>query len=218
MTDDERFKKWGEQILMIHEHIMHAIVSRRIHNEIGAILQANPRLLRDNNSFYMWMASIYEDSVLVAVRRQIDTDKRSVSMARLLQAIIDRPRVLSRERFVEQVVGRNVPGSADEVNRMFDRFTAPGTNHINADVVRAELRDLRARTKGIEDYTSKCVAHLGAKGPNDSPTILQVHNALDYLHMLREKYVLLLRAESYAEPQLTDEKTWKDIFREPWIL
>lgn len=69
MTDDERFKRWGEQILKIHEEIMYALVSRRIHNEVGAILRANPRLWRENNSFYMWMAGIYEDSILMAVRR-----------------------------------------------------------------------------------------------------------------------------------------------------
>jgi hypothetical protein len=62
MTDDERFKRWGEQILKIHEEMMYALVSRRIHNEVGAILRANPRLWHENNSFYMWMAEIYEDS------------------------------------------------------------------------------------------------------------------------------------------------------------
>ena len=65
MTDDERFKRWGEQILKIHEEIMYALVSRRIHNEVGAILRANPRLWHENNSFYMWMAEIYEDSILM---------------------------------------------------------------------------------------------------------------------------------------------------------
>ena len=43
MTDDERFKKWGEWIMVIYEDVENAIQSRRIHNEIGAILQANPR-------------------------------------------------------------------------------------------------------------------------------------------------------------------------------
>ena len=46
MTDDERFKKWGEWIMVIYEDVENAIQSRRIHNEIGAILQANPRLWR----------------------------------------------------------------------------------------------------------------------------------------------------------------------------
>ena len=93
MTDDERFKRWGEQILKIHEHIMDALVSRRIHNEVGAILRANRRLWRENNSFYMWIAEIYEDSIVMAVRRQVDADIQSISLARLLKEIVGCPHV-----------------------------------------------------------------------------------------------------------------------------
>src|SRR5262249_4522133 len=98
MTDDERFQEWGERILAIHEHITDALASRRIHNEVGEILQNNPRLWRENNSFYAWIASIYEDSILLAVRRQVDKDTRSISLVLLLEEIIDCPHVLSRER------------------------------------------------------------------------------------------------------------------------
>jgi hypothetical protein len=217
MTDDERFKKWGEWIMVIYEDVENAIQSRRIHNEIGAILQANPRLWRDNNSFYRWMASNYEDSILMAVRRQVDADKQSISLTRLLEEIICYPQVLSRERFIGQVVVQNLPGTEDAVNRAFDYYAASDANHINADAVRTELCDLRARTEGIKSYTNKRVAHFDAKGPKDSPTILQVHAALDFLNTLREKYRILLRAEKYKEVQLHDEETWKDIFREPWI-
>jgi hypothetical protein len=222
MTDDERFKRWGEQILKIHEEIMYALVSRRIHNEVGAILRANPRLWRENNSFYMRMAGIYEDSILMAVRRQVDADIRSISLARLLKEIIGCPHVLSRERFVEQVVTHYSSKSEGAAHSEFDRLVAPGANHIGADAVQAELDDLHKRTKGTKEYANKRVAHFDATGPKDSPTVLEVHEALARLHELRAKYMYLLRWERYAEPplsepQLQDEETWKSIFREPWI-
>jgi AbiU2 len=214
MTDDDRFKRWGERILKIHEHILDAIVNRRIHNEVGEILQANPRLWRDNNSFFVWIAATYEASVLMAVRRQIDLHKdKPISLAWLLKEIIAYPHVLSRERFVS----RYSPGSEGAANREFDHLVAPSANYINPDVVRTELCDLREQTKLIEDYTDKRVAHFDAKGPKDSPTVLQIHNVLDRLHELRAKYMYLLRAERWAEPELHDETTWKAIFREPWI-
>jgi len=215
MTDDERFKKWGEQIWTIYDHITEADLRRHVHNEVGSILRANPRLWRNNNSFYGWMASIYEDSVLAAVRRQVDTDKRSVSLVLLLKEMSHHPHILSRERFVRQATSK-LSASEGALSRMFDHYTAPVANHINADVVRAELRDLQALTKPIIEYTNKRVAHFDKKGPEDPPTVLQVHAALDYLYALVEKYLLLLRAEKYKKPQL--EETWKDVFREPWIL
>jgi hypothetical protein len=221
MTDDERFKRWGEQVLKIHEEIMYALVSRRIHNEVGAILRANPRLWHENNSFYMWMAEIYEDSILMAVRRQVDADIRSISLALLLKEIIDCPHVLSRERFVEQVVTHYSSKSEGAAHSEFDRLVAPVAKHIDADVVQAELDDLRKRTKGTKEYANKRVAHFDATGPKDSPTVLEVHEALARFHELRAKYMYLLRWERYAEPplaepQLQDEETWKSIFREPW--
>jgi hypothetical protein len=217
MTDNERFKRWGGQILKIHEHIMDAIVSRYVHDEVGAILSANPRLWRDNNSFYVWMASTYEDSVLMAVRRQLDVDKGEISLARLLKEISVSPYVLSRERFVEQAMSLDLPMSEETATWRFDYLVGPGANHINADVVQAELCDLRERTKSIRGYIDKRVAHFDAKGPQDSLTVLQVHDVLDHLHMVRAKYIELLRAERYEEPKLHDEDTWKAIFREPWI-
>ena len=101
---------------------------------------------------------------------------------------------------------------------MFDYYTALGANHIQADVVRTEIDDLKAQTKSIGEYTNTRVAHFNPKEPEDTPTILQVHAALDHLYALVKKYLLLLQAKSYQERQLADEETWKDVFREPWIL
>jgi hypothetical protein len=218
MTDDEQFKEWGEQIWTIYDHITIADLSRHIHNEVGAILHANPRLWRNNNSFYLWMATTYEAYALVAVRRQVDRRKGSISLVRLLDEISRYPHILSRERFVQQAIASKLPASEGAMNRMFDHYTAPGANHIQADVVRAELRDLQAQTKSIEEYTNTRVAHFNPKVPEETPMVLQVHAALDHLYALVEKYLLLLRAVKYEKPQLADEETWKDVFREPWIL
>ena len=84
------------------------------------------------------------------------------------------------------------------------------------------MAHLLEQTKGIKEYTNKRVAHFDAKGPKDSPIVLEIHDVLDHLHELRAKYMDLLRWERYAEPplpepQLQDEETWKSIFREPWI-
>jgi hypothetical protein len=207
----------GGQILKIHEHISYAIGNRRIHNEVRAILEANPQLWRDNNSFFVWIASTYEDSVLMAVRRQGDMDERSIPLARLLTEVMAYPHILSRQRFVEQVISLNLGLSDDAMNRICDQLVAPGVHHINADVVRAELCDLRERTKGIKEYTNRRIAHFDAKGPKDSPTVRQVHDVLDQLDRLREKYLLLLRGKKYKEPELPGKDTWKEIFRQPWI-
>src|SRR5438094_4671244 len=99
MTEDERFKRWGEWIMVIHEDVENAILNRHIRQEVAAIIDANPRIQR-SSAFYEWMAAVYSDSGLMAVRRQLDKDSQSISLARLLSEIITYPRTLSRGRFV----------------------------------------------------------------------------------------------------------------------
>ena len=96
MTDDEQFSKWGEWIMVIHEEVENAILNRHIRQEIAAIIDANPRIQRPS-AFYEWMAAVYSDSGLMAVRRQIDKDPQSFSLVRLLCEIVKHPRVLSRD-------------------------------------------------------------------------------------------------------------------------
>ena len=47
------------------------------------------------------------------------------------------------------------------------------------------------------------------------PTLGELEAALDPLGALLKKYMLLIRAISYHEPEWAYD--WKAIFREPWI-
>lgn len=210
MTDDERFKKWGDWIGVIHEDVENAILNRHIRQEVAAIIDANSRIQRPS-SFYEWMAAIYSDSALMAVRRQLDKDPQSISLARLLSEIVAYPRVLSRGRFV----GLYRPDLQNVAHREFDRYVASGANQIDPIVVKTELDGLHKRTREVKRYGTKLVAHLDEKGPKNIPTFQELDETLDLIHELRARYLFLLRAVTYPEPVWTYD--WKAIFREPWI-
>ncbi len=210
MTDDERFKKWGEWIMVIDEDVENAILSRHIRQEVAAIIDTNPRIQRPS-SFYEWMAAVYSDSGLMAVRRQLDKDPQSISLARLLSEIATYPRVLSRARFV----GMYKPELQNVPHHEFDRHVASGTNHIDPTVVQTDLDALDKRTRDVERYGTKRVAHFDEKAPKNIPTFQELDDVLDLIHELRVKYLFLLRALSYQEPVWTYD--WKAIFREPWV-
>ena len=210
MTDDERFKKWGEWIMVIHEDVEHAILSRHIRQEVAAIIDANPRIQR-SSAFYEWMAAVYSDSGLMAVRRQLDKHPKSISLARLLSEIVAHPRALSREQFV----GLYRPELQDIAHYDFDRHVASGANHIDSTVVQTDVDALRQKTLDVERYGTKRVAHFDEKGPKNIPTFQELDDVLDLIHALRVKYLFLLRALAYREPVWTYD--WKAIFREPWI-
>ena len=210
MTDDERFEKWVEWIMVIHEDVENAILSRHIRQEVAAIIDANPQIQRPS-SFYEWIATVYSDSGLMAVRRQLDKDPQSISLARLLGEVATYPHILTRGRFV----GMYRPEFQNGAHHMFDKHVASGANHIDPDVVQTELEDLYNKTRDIERYSTKRVAHFDEKGPKNIPTFQELDDALDLIHALRVKYLFLLRALTYQFPVWTYD--WKAIFREPWV-
>jgi hypothetical protein len=77
------------------------------------------------------------------------------------------------------------------------------------------LDDLRKRTRDVERYGTKRVAHFDEKDPKNIQTFQELDDALGLIHELRVKYLLLLWAVTHLEPVWTYD--WKAIFREPWV-
>jgi hypothetical protein len=210
MTDDERWKLWNQWLETILEDVQTALIYRRIFREVRAMIDSNPRIQKAS-SFYDWMAGVYADSGLMAVRRQRGIDERAVSMERLLADIRKNPQVLSRARFVALYR----PEMKDAAQREFDSYVGSGAQHVDPRAVQGDLDALRKLTDDVERYGTKQVAHLDETGPKTVPTMGELEAAIDLLGALLKKYMLLIRAISYHEPEWTYD--WKAIFREPWI-
>jgi hypothetical protein len=213
MTDDDRFKRWGEWIIEIYEEIHQALVNGHIRREVRKIIDANPWIQRPS-AFYDSLARVYGDFGVMAVRRQVDADCKSGSLARLLKEIVTCPHVLSRDRFV----GLYSPEFEDAAHVEFDYLVGPNANHIDHTVVQAELDNLREKTRDIKQYTDKRVAHYDKKGPTNIPMFQEIDDALSLICEVERKYLFLLQKKDYQFPESTDEENdWKAIFREPWI-
>ena len=107
------------------------------------------------------------------------------------------------------------PELQNRAHHEFDRHVASGANHIDPTVVQTDLDALHKRTRDVERYGTKRVAHFDEKGPKNIPTFQELDDALDLIRALWIKYLFLLRALTYREPVWTYD--WKVIFREPWI-
>lgn len=127
MTDDERWKQWTEWLETILEYVRTALIYRRIFHEVRAMIDSNPRIQKAS-SFYDWMAGVYADSGLMAVRRQRGVDERAVSLERLLVDIRKNPPVLSRARFVA-LYRSDMRGAADAEGAARDRRDLTGETH-----------------------------------------------------------------------------------------
>lgn len=211
MTDAQRFAAWGSDIMTIHADVKDAVVRRAIYRETVKIVNANPSLHRDS-AFWEWMGAAHVETTLMAVRRQIDRDKRSVSLRNLLAKIQKHPQALSRQN----VLAMLAPEARAFGSERFDLFIGPGAAHADPQVVAADVAALDQQTDIVRHYANKRVAHRDQQGPTTLPTFKDLDDALDVIWGLLKRYFAVLRCLEFAgDPEIPGD--WKEIFREPWM-
>ncbi len=161
------------------------------------------------------MATVYSAAAPIAVRRQVDRRRRTISFARLLDSIQRKPKVLSRARFVSLY---SDPVLREQMaDRDFDKFAGPGNPYVDRDMVRLDLEKLMAKAKKVKEFADTRVAHYSQSALENLPTFADLDDCIVFMEKLLKKYLLLFRAQAYLEILPVWQYDWKEIFREPWI-
>jgi|CXWL01.1.fsa_nt_gi hypothetical protein len=219
MTDDLRFAKWDEWLETIKTEVTSLVVNRHIFWEVGKMIEANSKLQK-SSSFYAWMGNVYVSDAVMGVRRQLDTHKDCISLAKLLREIIATPTVLSRARYLHVYLENS--GSDDvrkflekRANAEFDTFAGKGSDHADVSRVERDSLELQAIGETIKHYGDRKVAHLDRSRIKHLPTFNELNECIDCIERIFEKYMLAFRAISYTTlPTWTYD--WKVIFAEAW--
>ena len=106
------------------------------------------------------------------------------------------------------------------MNHTYQQFAAAGMDHIDSNVVQQDLKELKALSGKIEQFTDRRIAHRD-KRPSRIPTFGEIDACIDCLKKLTIKYRLLFRAEDLSNcfvPQQLAADYWEEIFSQPWIL
>ncbi len=208
-----KLTKWLRWLDVIKLEVQDLVIAKRTFHEVQALIRDNP-LLHQPTSFYDFLARTYVSHVVSGVRRQIKCSDQSISMAGLLEEMIEEPQILSRNYFVGLYNGSGVESLADAD---FNNFAAVGLPHIDPSLVSADLTQLREASQRCEDYADKRVAHRDKREPKELPTLNEVDSCIDLLDKLYVKYFLLFHAKSMESLLPTRQYDWKAVFRVPWI-
>jgi hypothetical protein len=111
----QKFEKWQKWIEVIFKDVQTALVYQKVFWEVQDIIKENPKIQKPS-TFYQFLGSGFATLGAVAVRRQIKTQKDSISLALLLKEIASDPQVLSRERYCSIHGG---PFAESEFERLF---------------------------------------------------------------------------------------------------
>lgn len=209
---EHRFEKWNNWFENIDEDVCVLISNQAIFKQIQEIVDNNPKI-QQPNLFYTFIADTYVAFTVMAIRRQIKFHKESISFAGLLKEIIETPHILTRKRFVDLY-----PSSMQKnANSDFQQFSGYCKDHVDPDVVKQDLKNLRDFARDLEAFADRRIAHYDKQELENIPTFENLDVCIDYLDELTKKYYLLFKGS--AKPLLVKNlDDWQEIFREPWIL
>ncbi len=211
---ENKFNKWNKWLDVIYLEITRLSVNRNIFWEVQNIIKNNPKIQKPS-SFYEFLGSTYVISALMGVRRQIKIDEDSISFAKLLKEICDTPEILSRNRFVALYKGCAVEHLA---NKHFDKFAGKVGSHVDPDLIRLKLEELKIKARKCEKYADQRIAHFDKGVIKNVPTFKELDDCIDFLEELLKMCYRLFRAVSLTSILPVYQYDWKVIFREPWLL
>lgn len=206
-------KEWKADLDRIREEITLLAWSTDIHERLRTIVSANPAV-NVHNQFYDWLSRSYVDSQLVGLRRQLDRDKRSVSLANLIGSMVDHPELLSREAHLS-LYSQEMQFQG---NHTFNLLAGSRSNTYPAAKLHGALRALeRVRSVHVK-YMNKRLAHSDrAPFSGPLPTLRDLNAAVRKLEKLVIHYHRLFTAHSYPSLVPVSDYDWEAIFRLAWL-
>jgi hypothetical protein len=213
MSDDELYKKLSAELDIIREEVVNLREKQHMFWELQKIIGANQDI-NVSNEFYDWIEEIYTTSMSVAIRRQVDGSKDSISFRRFLEEVGRHPCVVTRKRYSTFFSS----SSAESIKSDFDGLVGAGRDYMDPSEVECDLNTLKGKAGSVQTYANSWVAHR-TKGATAGPTTLgDIDAAVEGLERLLKKYLHLFRSEIVTDSLLPVViGNWKAIFRVPWI-
>jgi hypothetical protein len=219
---DRRIAKWkGWCEGTIHHNVMTMNLHRHAWMEVAALLQRNDDL--PESYWWEFMFDTYATTQASAVRRQADTHRDAASLGRMLDEIAK-----DAERFMRSHYVDLWGDSHDEEEDRYWRAVAAenwdkefggrvGT-HLDPAIPAADLDALKADAADAKAFVDKHVAHADASAVavTIAVTLSDVHDAIDTIGRLFQKYSRLFSSADYATLVPVIQHSWKAAFDLPW--
>jgi hypothetical protein len=232
MTDDPAREvfAWRRDFDVIYRDVQELAVQRHLYREIRAELEAGEeRFAEMDGTVFDWLRRMHVYSAVIAIRKQMENDPRSVSMLRLLQTIRPRAARLTRADYVARA--GELPTNATErerlehelrgevLNERFDGLAGAGEQHVTEASVQRDIDQLLAAARALAPYVQWTIAHRDRRGIGASTTTTwdDLNGAIDLLEQLVRRYNELLDAGHAPGLVPTWQHDWKAPLRIPWI-
>lgn len=127
MPDPQCVAKWNRWIEQIEHEMVSLLASRKIYKGYGDIVRPNTSINTGKGvTFHNWIVDNYVTYVAMAIRRQMDNDGDTISLARLINDIKDNPDSLSRKEHVAMYANMPFGVGGSQGNATFTEYAGAG--------------------------------------------------------------------------------------------
>jgi hypothetical protein len=218
----DRTEKLKGQITRIEKEFSEVMMTNYIFMEVRTIINDNERLYSEGNHFLDYMTLSFVHSLVVAVRRQLDTSKGVASLHKLLRELERPPSIIKREYFLKswKHTFQDIERTLEPGVRTFNELVGHDKTCLERKQIQADINLLKTESQLIIDYANHHIAHYSDSPPLPvCPKLADLSESIECIHKLICKYYTLLTGTILGgEFSPTFLYNWKSIFTHPWIV
>jgi hypothetical protein len=180
---------------IIHKNVSDLYIINDLFWQFHGVLSENARLAASNNIFFHWVNPLFSESIVMMVRREVDTGQDCVSTLKLLRHLRENPAILN---------GRITEA---ELNNDIDALSGRASDIVEA-----------APATIVRGYADRRVAHTDQRTLDDgNPTFRHVRECIGQLCVLVNKYARVASDEELSTLPPACGTGWKEVLTFPWI-
>lgn len=214
-------EKLKEDLISLSNDVSNLWMHHDLFWRMTDITNKNERVMKVGGDYLAWLKNSYIEAGSVAFRRQLDRDKRSMSMINFLLEVQKNCDSFTREDFQRTKnfsPGNNFhdPQKWDEFGQTFDQTFGNG-GHLDPAIVQADIDLLETEGAAIKEQVNKEIAHKdrgGMKGDKATGEVLE--RCITHLDEIAGKYSLLLYGEPLKSLRLQYMFDVEEVFTFPW--
>ena len=214
---EQMFEALKKRYELIEDDLIILDTHRVVYRRVVEIIQSNPTINKPN-IFYEVFSVSYWQSCALAVRRQLDEDKRAASLMNILTKLEKNSAQITKDWWLTYFgwLGDEIEHEARE---WFDEYTIPEDPDIlSKKLVAQDIEELKRVSNEVTTFANKVVAHRELRAKDDPPVqTANIDKSVDALCALIRKYTLLIANKTLADTKASILDDWTSIFRTPWL-
>jgi hypothetical protein len=210
--NEQKWQKWQRLSESIKNDVSRTVNDQALFTEFRTTVMNDAAWLDATMASYFcnFVARTYVAAAALGVRRHVKRDKGS--HMNLLLDMAPVAHEVTFDFYLEQFPREAVPWQKPTFRTVSDDGRVLSNTIITADIVA-----LTGACEEVEAFADREVAHADPRGYAGSFTWAELGTAIDHVHEIARKYLVLLTAMGYSSFEAVPQFDWVRSFRQPLL-